>query len=38
MVLWTAALFLVVEPILGHVIDPMVYGHSTRLSRVAVVV
>jgi AI-2E family transporter len=33
----TAALFLVVEPLVGHVIEPMVYGHSTGLSPVAVV-
>jgi predicted PurR-regulated permease PerM len=38
MLLWTAALFLVVEPIVGHVIEPTVYGHSTGLSPVAVVV
>jgi predicted PurR-regulated permease PerM len=38
MLLWTLALFLVVEPIVGHVIEPMVYGHSTGLSPVAVVV
>jgi predicted PurR-regulated permease PerM len=37
MVLWTAALFLVVEPIVGHLIEPMVYGHSSGLSPVAVV-
>jgi predicted PurR-regulated permease PerM len=36
--LWTLALFLVVEPVVGHVIEPMVYGHSTGLSPVAVVV
>ncbi|WP_439371548.1 AI-2E family transporter [Bradyrhizobium sp. DASA03120] len=36
MLLWTLALFLVVEPIVGHVIEPMVYGHSTGLSPVAV--
>ena len=35
--LWTAALFLVVEPIVGHVIEPMLYGHSTGLSPIAVV-
>ena len=29
MLLWTVALFLVVEPVVGHVIEPMVYGHST---------
>src|SRR4051812_14698223 len=37
MLLWTLALFLVVEPLVGHVIEPMVYGHSTGLSPVAVV-
>jgi predicted PurR-regulated permease PerM len=37
MVLWTAGLFLVVEPIVGHVVEPMLYGHSTGLSPVAVV-
>jgi predicted PurR-regulated permease PerM len=36
MLLWTLALFVVVEPIVGHVIEPMVYGHSTGLSPVAV--
>jgi predicted PurR-regulated permease PerM len=38
MVLWTAALFLVVEPIAGHVIEPLVYGRSSGLSPVAVIV
>ncbi len=38
MLLWTAALFLIVEPILGQVVEPLVYGHSTGLSAVAVVV
>jgi predicted PurR-regulated permease PerM len=37
MVIWTAALFLVVEPIAGHVIEPLLYGHSSGLSPVAVV-
>ena len=37
MLLWTLALFLIVEPVIGHVIEPMVYGHSTGLSPVAVV-
>src|ERR1700751_2409628 len=37
MLLWTLTLFIVVEPVLGHVIEPMVYGHSTGLSPVAVV-
>src|ERR1700737_1857977 len=37
MVLWTAGLFLIVEPIIGHGIEPLVYGHSSGLSPVAVV-
>jgi predicted PurR-regulated permease PerM len=37
MLVWTAALFIVVEPIVGHVVEPMVYGHSTGLTPVAVV-
>ncbi len=37
MLLWTLALFIVVEPIVGHVIEPMVYGQSTGLSPVAIV-
>ena len=38
MVLWTAALFVLVEPVVGHVIEPMLYGHSSGLSPVAVIV
>jgi predicted PurR-regulated permease PerM len=37
MLLWTAALFLVVEPLAGHVLEPLLYGHSSGLSPVAVV-
>jgi predicted PurR-regulated permease PerM len=37
MLLWTVALFLVVEPLVGHVIEPVLHGHSTGLSPVAVV-
>jgi predicted PurR-regulated permease PerM len=37
MLLWTLVLFLIVEPIVGHLIEPMVYGRSTGLSPVAVV-
>ena len=37
MVFWTAALFLTVEPIAGHAIEPLLYGHSTGLSPVAVI-
>jgi predicted PurR-regulated permease PerM len=38
MLAWTAALFFVVEPLIGQVVEPMVYGRSTGLSPVAVVV
>jgi predicted PurR-regulated permease PerM len=37
MLLWTGALFLVAEPLVGHIIEPLAYGHSTGLSPVAVV-
>nr|WP_295664143.1 AI-2E family transporter [Polymorphobacter sp.] len=38
MSLWVVALFVVVEPIMGYAVEPMVYGHSTGLSPVAVIV
>jgi AI-2E family transporter len=38
MLAWTAVLFFVAEPTVGQVIEPMVYGRSTGLSPVAVVV
>jgi predicted PurR-regulated permease PerM len=38
MVIWTAALFAVVEPLMGHVIEPWILGRSAGLSPVAVVV
>ena len=34
----TLALFAVVEPIVGHVIEPLIYGRTAGLSPVAVVV
>lgn len=37
-VILTAALFLVVELIVGQVLEPWLYGHSTGVSPVAVVV
>lgn len=37
MALWTIALFLVVEPVIGQVFEPLLYGHSTGLSPVAVI-
>ena len=38
MLAWTAVLFFVVEPAIGQVVEPMVYGRTTGLSPVAVVV
>ena len=38
MVLWTVALFGVIEPLVGQVIEPLVYGRSTGLSPVSVVI
>lgn len=38
MMLATLALFVICEPIMGHVIEPLVYGQSTGLSPFAVVV
>lgn len=38
MALWTAALFLAIEPIVAHVVEPLAYGHSTGLSPVSVVI
>jgi predicted PurR-regulated permease PerM len=38
MVLPTAALFIVAEPLAGHVIEPVLYGQHTGLSPVAIVV
>ena len=36
--LWTAALYLITEPIMGQIVEPLLYGHSTGLSPVSVVV
>jgi AI-2E family transporter len=38
MLLWTTGLFLVVELTTGQLIEPCLYGHSTGLSGIAVVV
>jgi len=38
MALMTTALFLVVEPLIGQVIEPLVFGHSTGLTPVAVII
>ena len=38
MALWTLALFAVVEPLIGQFVEPFLYGRSTGLSAVAIVV
>jgi predicted PurR-regulated permease PerM len=38
MALLTAALFLVLEPLIGQVIEPLLYGRSTGLTPVAIIV
>jgi predicted PurR-regulated permease PerM len=38
MALLTVALFAIVEPLIGQVIEPLVYGHSTGLTPVAVII
>ncbi len=38
MMVWTVALFAVIEPLIGQVIEPLAYGHSTGISPVAVIV
>jgi predicted PurR-regulated permease PerM len=36
--IWTALLFVLVEPLTGYVVEPLLYGHSTGLSPVSVIV
>lgn len=36
--IYVAALFVVVEPLTGYVVEPLLYGHSTGLSPVSVIV
>jgi predicted PurR-regulated permease PerM len=38
MVLWTVALFVVLELLAGQVLEPLVYGHTSGLSPVAIIV
>lgn len=38
MVLETAALFAIAEPVIGQVLEPMLYGHNTGISPIAVIV
>jgi predicted PurR-regulated permease PerM len=37
MLIATALLFAIIEPIVGHVVEPLVFGHSTGVSPVAVI-
>jgi predicted PurR-regulated permease PerM len=37
MLIWTGLLFITVEPLVGHIIEPIFQGHSTGMSPVAVV-
>ena len=37
LLLWTAAIFFVLEPVAAHLIEPYLYGRSTGLSPLAVV-
>src|SRR6202163_4431864 len=37
MALWTGALFLILEPVVGQIIEPVLFSHSTGLSPVAVI-
>ncbi len=37
MMIWTAALYVVSEAITGQVVEPLLYGHSTGLSPLSVV-
>ena len=38
MAVWTLALFVVAEPLMGQVIEPIAYGHTTGLTPVSVVI
>ena len=38
MLIWTAALYGIVEPVTGQFIEPMIYGNSTGLSPFSVIV
>jgi predicted PurR-regulated permease PerM len=35
---WTAALYLVVETVLGQAVEPIIYGRSTGLSPISIVI
>jgi predicted PurR-regulated permease PerM len=35
--LYTALLFVLIEPLVGYVVEPLLYGHSTGLTPIAVI-
>jgi predicted PurR-regulated permease PerM len=37
MVLWTGAMFLILEPVTGQIVEPLLFSHSSGLSPVAVI-
>jgi predicted PurR-regulated permease PerM len=37
MVLWTGLMFLILEPVVGQIIEPLLFSHSSGLSPVAVI-
>ena len=38
MTIYVALLFVIIEPLTGYVVEPLLYGHSTGLSPVSVIV
>jgi predicted PurR-regulated permease PerM len=36
--LYTALLFVLIEPLVGYVVEPLLYGHSTGLTPIAVII
>jgi predicted PurR-regulated permease PerM len=38
MAIYVALLFVIVEPVTGYVVEPLLYGHSTGLSPISVIV
>jgi predicted PurR-regulated permease PerM len=38
MVIWTAVLYAVTELVMGQLVEPLIYGHSTGLSPLAVII
>ncbi|WP_131118580.1 AI-2E family transporter [Lichenihabitans psoromatis] len=38
MVIWTGAMLLAVESVIGQVVEPFAYGHNTGLSPIAIII